>query len=376
MITSLKENKSKLEWIGGLPTTRKNIALLIPQFNEGSNTNMEARLEYFATVASTHKDLLDVVIIDDGSTDGSLQRIRTYRDTHNSTFHLAAVTPNAQKVGALHLVALALHHDYIMLSDFDTDIVGLAKIFRLCEKMKVDSQIMGCYFRMLPHEGDGSVFRFQQLEYFLFRSLYTFHKKEGSVPVMPGAGCCYKREILLSIYDEHSGLRNGEDREATLLGLKFGYRAFYAKNILTLTRPPLSFRSLVKQRIRWNLGYIETFYKERAHYFAEIRKFTSTGRRTLLDAVAIKLNILTPYIIIATLIINWKIAVAALLVIYTLWIFLPFHAFLLSPRESEGLKSSWLFSVFYFPIYKISLDCIAWTGALTKFIKALHAEKK
>jgi cellulose synthase/poly-beta-1,6-N-acetylglucosamine synthase-like glycosyltransferase len=195
------------------------------------------------------------------------------------------------------------------------------------------------------------------------------------VPVMPGAGCCYKREILLSIYDEHSGLRNGEDREATLLGLKFGYRAFYAKNILTLTRPPLSFRSLVKQRIRWNLGYIETFYKERAHYFAEIRRFNSTGRRTLLDAVAIKLNILTPYIIIAALIINWKIAVAALLVIYAFWIFLPLHAFLLSPGESEGLKSSWLLSIFYFPIYKISLDCIAWTSALAKFIRTLQAGK-
>jgi len=37
--------------------------------------------------------------------------------------------------------------------------------------------------------------------------------------------------------------KNGEDREATLIGLKLGYKAYYQKNVLTL------YFSIVKERL-------------------------------------------------------------------------------------------------------------------------------
>lgn len=363
--------KSRFEWIGCTPLKKKNIALLIPQYNEGSNTNLEQRLQYFNSVATKCKDLLDVIIIDDGSTDDSLNQIKKFFYERDAAFYLASVTPNANKVGALHLAVLSLHHEYIILSDFDTDIIGVEKMFRIIESMKHDPHLMGCYFKMLPYEGSGKVFHFQQLEYSVLRCLYRFHRKEGSVPVMPGAGSCYKKSVLLSIYNEHSGQRNGEDREATLLGHKQGYKTFYVDNILTLTRPPLSFRSLIKQRVRWNLGYIETFYKEREHYFSEIKKFSSVGRRTVFDALTIKLTILLPFIIVATFFFSIKLGLVVLSMVYLVGIFLPLNALLLSPRESKGLRDNWILSVLYFPIYKITLDCIAWSKALFKFYKAL-----
>jgi hypothetical protein len=115
-------------------------------------------------------------------------------------------------VGALYKTILNVGHPYIILSDFDTDIEGIEELLVNAVNLKAEPDLVGCYFKMVPFEGTGIVFAFQQLEYALQRSIYSFHKDEGSVRVMPGAASCYKRKVLLSIYLEHSGLRNGKDR--------------------------------------------------------------------------------------------------------------------------------------------------------------------
>jgi cellulose synthase/poly-beta-1,6-N-acetylglucosamine synthase-like glycosyltransferase len=164
-------------------------------------------------------------------------------------------------------VSMEISHEFVILSDFDTDLVGLKEVIdEICNHQN-DVYRMGYYFRMIPFEGSGAIFLFQQLEYCFARVFYKFHNHEKSVPVMPGAGSCFKREILNSIFEVHSGLRNGEDRESTLIGIRLGYSVSYLETVLALTRPPLTYKKLVSQRIRWNLGYLETLLFERKYYF-------------------------------------------------------------------------------------------------------------
>lgn len=106
-------------------------------------------------------------------------------------------------------------------------------------------------FQNVSFWGAGLTFKMQQLEYCFARTYYTLHKKEQTVPVMPGAGSCYKRHLLLEIYKLHSGLRSGEDREATTISLKLNFKVFYLDDVCALTRPPAQMPQLVKQRIRW-----------------------------------------------------------------------------------------------------------------------------
>lgn len=369
MIQLLNQRSVKLEWIGASPSGNKRAALLIPQFNESSNTNLGKRLKYFKEIVKDFGEHLDVIIIDDGSVDDSLERIKDFQKANLGAFFVASIYPNANKVGALFLTTLAISHELIILSDFDTDILGLKEIVMTLDVLRSDQTLMGCYFRMLPFEGSGNVFLFQQLEYSLARSQYKFYQRERSVPVMPGAGSCYKREVLISIYNQHSGLRSGEDREATLIGLKLGYKALYNDNVLTLTRPPLSFKALVKQRIRWNLGYIETFHKEMDYYHGQVKRFTRIGMITLKDIIVVVFTLLLPLVITIAGIMDLRSLVIISSSVYAAHFFWCLYLIFISPKESLEFKKDRTFSILYFPIFKMVLDYIAWSGALLKFIQ-------
>jgi len=370
MLEHLAQRGIALRWIGDAPQHGKDMAMLIPQFNEGSKDGFECRLAYFDSFARKYQDSIDVVLIDDGSTDASMHKINAYQKANDTKLYIASISPNAQKVGALFKTILNVDHPYIILSDFDTDIKGIEELLVNAVMLKRDPDLMGCYFKMVPFEGTGNVFAFQQLEYALQRSIYSFHKREGSVRVMPGAASCYKRKALLSIYSAHSGLRNGEDREATLLGLKMKYKTMYLDSVLAMTRPPLSFSALVNQRIRWNLGYFETFDKERDYYLKQIGKLNRFGIVTLVDMLVVVFILCLP----ALFLLIGLTADARELMLFSMVIYLVYIIWaarvLFDPAEQAGKKMfSHIGSLVIFPLFKIALDFCSWGGALLKFVR-------
>jgi cellulose synthase/poly-beta-1,6-N-acetylglucosamine synthase-like glycosyltransferase len=372
-MTLLNEQITELTWIGPAPGDNKRLALLVPQFNEGSHCNIQSRLRYFTTIATSFSDQMDVILIDDGSTDNSLDSIRLFLEQNNYPFFLAAISPNANKVGALNLTALAISHEFILLSDFDTDIVGYDIIIRSLDALKDDPASMGLYFRMLPYEGNNQVFAFQQLEYATLRSLYKLYARDGNVPVMPGAGACYKRACLLAIYEEHSGLRSGEDREATMIGLKLAYKTHYIGDVLILTRPPLLFSTLVKQRVRWNLGYLETYHKESAYYAQQVRKLTRIGMVFLLDALAVIFMVLLPAIGLCLGLVSLHLLVTFVLITYLSGILLCVSALLISPKEFVEIRKKLIVSILLYPVFKFTIGYFSWRRAIAMFLKKLWA---
>lgn len=365
----LSDSTARLNWIYASPKAGRKTALLIPQYNENSNCDFNERLLYFKSVAANYSDEIDVILIDDGSTDDSLEIMKKFQEAHDYPFYLASVTPNCNKVGALFLTILSISHEFVVLSDFDTDIDGYNNIMLQLDILRKEEDSMGCYFRMLPFEGAGPVFAFQQLEYAILRSLYRFYAKEGSVPVMPGAGACYKRAELLAIYREHSGLRSGEDREATMIGLKLGYRTYYQEEVLTLTRPPLSFKTLSKQRVRWNLGYLETFYKEKKYYGEQIKRFTRIGIIFLTDILIVSFMLLLPLILLLLGIMNVYILLYFLLGIFIGGILFCLYAIAVCPKEFIELRGKVLFPILMFLPFKLVVGHITWVKALLVFLK-------
>lgn len=364
---------TSFNWIGNKPKHEKQIAMLIPQYNEYSQFNMENRLDYFNSLAKKFKSSLDVIIIDDGSTDKSLEAMKSFVDREESFLYIASVYPNANKVGALYLTTLNIHHDFVITSDFDTDIDELKHFFQYLPKLKQDPLLMGGYFRMLPFEGSGSIFLFQQIEYSFLRGLYKFHAKELSVRVMPGAGSCYKREILIALFNEHSGCRNGEDRETTILGIKNGYRTFYMQDVLALTRPPLTFKKLLKQRIRWNLGYLETFAKEKKYYINQIFKFTRVGIITLSDILFVIYLLLSPILIVSSFIFSLNIFIILCTVILVGSLLWSFNLALISGTEYKELNRNLFKACIIFPFFKLIIECSAWIMAIYSYYKTRNS---
>ncbi|PUZ30114.1 Glycosyltransferase, catalytic subunit of cellulose synthase and poly-beta-1,6-N-acetylglucosamine synthase [Chitinophaga costaii] len=378
MINHLKKNAVQIEWVGNAPGKEKKIAMLVPQFNESKNHNFESRLCYFKTISKSHEQEIDLIIIDDGSTDNSLEIINQYLLKNPGAFYLASIRPNASKVGALFLTALSISHEYVILSDFDTDTIGLQHMLNSISELSSDVRLMGGYFRMLPFEGTGHIFRYQQLEYTIARSLYKFHAAEKSIRVMPGAGSCFKRQVLVDIYHHHSGLRNGEDREATVLGLKLGYKTIYLNNILALTRPPLSMKALIKQRIRWNLGYLETLAKERNYYLRLIARGKKIGLVTFMDLLTIAFIVLLPVMLLTTLFLSPVYFLISILAIYISQVAWCGYLISSAPHEAHEFKSRQIEVILAYPVLKIAVDYCAWMGAIIKYfkhpkVKAVHS---
>lgn len=371
MYSNNPHKRPKIRWVTNAPSTGKSTVLLIPEYNESKNTNLESRLTYFTRLADEHNEILDIVIIDDGSTDESLKRITTFFEQSPSNLYLVSVTPNSQKVGALYITALALaDYEYIILSDFDTDLENLSAIRESYCLMDSDPQLMGCYFKMIPFDGKGLTFLFQKMEYSFARIYYKFHKSEQSVPVMPGAGCCFKRETLLKVYALHSGLRNGEDREATVIGLNLGLKTIYFKEILALTRPPITFLSLLTQRKRWYLGYLETLDKERYFYMRMILKLNKIGIRTLQDIIGICILLFLPLEFIAFGYINVRSTLLLCLCCYLTSIIYYFLLFASHPEETQEFRSKDKSLIFAYPLFWLSVSFLSWWRALLTLRKS------
>ncbi|WPV66523.1 glycosyltransferase family 2 protein [Chitinophaga sp. LS1] len=370
-----------LEWVHNLPLVCNRVALLIPQYNEGMNCNMEKRLYYFKELAQEYKHIVDVILIDDGSTDNSLSVMQEFVANHSDSFYLTAVTPNAQKVGALYAVANNLPHEFVILSDFDTDLMCLQNLEQSLSQLDEDPDMMGAYFKMIPYEGSGLCFQLQQMEYSFARIYYKFHDKDKSVPVMPGAGSCFKRDMLIELYHEHSGLRNGEDRETTVLGMEKGYKTMYADKVLALTRPPLTFKVLANQRKRWYAGYLETVLKENKFYVSKILRFHRIGIRTLQDLLGVLVLLLLPLELIILSIVSLKLTASLVVGAYLLSILYYFTLFAANKYERTEIRkgSTWL--ILLYPLFWLSISFLAWWRAIgvvhkSKILEIMKKKRK
>lgn len=369
-------NKTSLSWHTDQLETGKKLALIIPLYNEcTSNVIFKKRLQYFDDVSKKYADVLDVILVNDGSSDDSLEALQLYHLENDSSFHIANISPNRNKVGALYIVVVNIDHHFVLLSDFDTQIAGIDLLLDNIEASCNSKEIMGAYFRMLPFNGTGNIFLYQELEYSIARIYYKFHRKDQIIPVMPGAGSLYNRKILTEIYHKHSGLRNGEDRETTLIGYKKGYHAIYMNNILTLTSTPSTYKSLITQRIRWNLGYLETCYKERNFYSKLLLKQDGIAIRCFMDLLWVITLLLVPIVLIYYLLINpfyFVLLTASLYFLCALWASIMVQYYLV---ETQELSTRRVKAIVLFPIYKYSVDYIAWVGATLSFFKNLFNKR-
>lgn len=371
MISVLKDRKAGIEWINNLTDQHKKFSVLVPQYNEARNNGFIKRLDHFRKMAELHRSWLDIVLVDDGSDDYNLEMINNYLEKYPAAFSVASVTPNSRKVGALFLATAEVSHEYIILTDFDTDLANIDSMLLHYQVMAGDPSVIGWYFRMLPYDGKGFVYKMQELEYAFARMYYRFHRADHSVPVMPGAGCCFRRKTLLDIYHQHSGLMNGEDREATMIGIKMGYKVLYKNDVLALTRTPQDFMTLLRQRKRWYLGYLETFVKEKNFYLDQLKKGKWVGIRVLLDITGITLLLLMPLIMLVMAVAS-PISLVYLLLLYPLSLVYYISLLLMNKTESREIPVTDKLLVLMYPLFWVVLSYLAWVRAM----KALAAKKK
>ncbi|GCE05850.1 glycosyltransferase [Dictyobacter aurantiacus] len=244
------------------------VSVIIPAWNEeiGLLGTVKTLLE------STYRNL-EIVVVNDGSTDGSDALMRTFaykyerqtlgrRDMPRLVYYYQA---NGGKGRALN-TGISLSHGQIIVS-IDADclvhrdaIANFVTCFR-------DPKVMAAVGNVKIGNTRTLVGAIQQLEY-----LFSFYFKKAdsimnTIYIIGGAAGAFRREVFerLGGYSVHNIT---EDIELSVRIQKAGWKIVYAPGAVIYTEGASTIRGLIKQRLRWKRGRFETFRDHRSLFFS------------------------------------------------------------------------------------------------------------
>ncbi|MEJ2864850.1 glycosyltransferase [Actinomycetospora flava] len=227
------------------------VSVIVPAYNEAENIEATVR----SILANDHP--LEVVVVDDGSTDGTadlledlaLPRVRVIRQV------------NAGKSAALNRGVAAAKNDLIVMIDGDT-IFQPDTVAQLVAPF-ADPDVGAVAGNVKIANRDRLIPRMQHLEYVVgFNVDRRVQDAWGSISTIPGAAGAFRREAV----QEVGGLSSdtlAEDTDLTIALGRAGWRVVYNERALAWTEAPVSAGQLWRQRFRWSYGTMQALWKHR-----------------------------------------------------------------------------------------------------------------
>ncbi|MCU1593812.1 MAG: bi-functional transferase/deacetylase [Frankiales bacterium] len=228
------------------------VSVLVPAYNEAVGIEQALR----SLAASDHPNL-EIVVIDDGSTDGTgdiveslgLPNVRLVRQE------------NGGKAAALRRGTAEASHDILVMLDGDT--VFETTTVRLLVQPLKDPKIGAVSGNTKVGNRRGLLGRWQHLEYVsgfnLDRRLLDLLR---CITTVPGACGAFRREAVVAA----GGLSSdtlAEDTDITMGILRAGYEVVHEERARAWTEAPSSSNDLWKQRYRWGYGTLQCMWKHR-----------------------------------------------------------------------------------------------------------------
>ncbi|ACO32543.1 MULTISPECIES: glycosyltransferase [Acidobacterium] len=233
------------------------VAILIPAYNEE-----KVIVRTIRSALNSDYPHLHVVVIDDGSTDRTLEVAREAYAQEIADGKLTVLTkPNAGKAEALNFGLRQIREEVYVGIDADTVIAvdAVSKLVRHFADPKVGAVA-----------GNAKVgnkvnlwTRWQALEYitgqnFERRALDLFNV----VTVVPGAIGAWRTAAVLAggCYPLNTV---AEDADLTMNLVEQGYKVIYEDHALAFTEAPINANGLMRQRFRWSFGTLQAVFKHR-----------------------------------------------------------------------------------------------------------------
>ncbi|WP_206335482.1 glycosyltransferase family 2 protein [Natronolimnobius sp. AArcel1] len=231
-----------------------DVTVLIPAYNEEGyvGRTIQALLD-----AEYPTERLEIIAIDDGSTDDTYAEASTYA----AVFEQVRVVSkeNGGKYSALNYGLLFASSEIIVTVDADS-IVAANALKRIVAPFRDDADIGAVASNVTIWNRDSLVTRCQQLEYTIGVNIYRRALDYfGIVMVVPGCLGAYRRDALDEVFAYDPDTLT-EDFDVTMKVLRAGYRVTVS-DARVYTEAPSTWADLHRQRLRWYRGNYMTILK-------------------------------------------------------------------------------------------------------------------
>jgi hyaluronan synthase len=236
------------------------LTVIIPAYNEGA---MVRKSIESAMQASYPRDRLEVVVVDDGSTDDTWFHIKQAAAQYPGQIVTQRLPVNCGKREALATGFKIARGEVLVTLDSDSvietgSLLAIAGPFRdarvgaVAGKVKVYNRRQGIIPRML------------HVRYILsFDMLRASESGYGTVYCCPGALTGYRASVVQQVvkrWVEQTFLGTpctvGEDRSLTNLILSRGYDTVYQRSAIVHTLTPITYSKLCRMLLRWDRSYV------------------------------------------------------------------------------------------------------------------------
>lgn len=266
VIESIKRNLYKEK---RLPPYLPKVSVVVPAWNEevGIVKTVESIL------ANTYSNL-EVVVINDGSTDNSDKLMRDFvsQYEHRSAGKeympklLYVYKENEGKGKALN-DGIRLASGEVIIS-IDADCVLLPDTVQNFVTHFQDEHVMAAVGNVKIGNQKTLLGTLQYLEF-----LFSFYFKKAdslfnTIYIIGGAAGAFRRSVFEKI-GMYSSENITEDIDLSVRIQKAGMRIVYAADAIVYTEAATTFKGLAAQRLRWKRGRFQTFYEHRNLFFSE-----------------------------------------------------------------------------------------------------------
>jgi poly-beta-1,6 N-acetyl-D-glucosamine synthase len=228
------------------------VSIIVPAYNEAAGIEQAVR-----SLAASQYPEFEVVVVDDGSTDGTgelvdglqLLNVRVIREA------------NRGKAAALNTALAASRHDIVVAVDADT-LFETGTLTSLVRPL-ADPEVGAVAGNTKVGNRRGLLGRWQHIEYVTgFNLDRRLLDVLGCMPTVPGALGAFRKTALLEVGGFSSDTL-AEDTDLTIALSRRGLRVVYEENARAFTETPATWNGLWRQRYRWSFGTMQSVWKHR-----------------------------------------------------------------------------------------------------------------
>lgn len=329
----------------GLPT----FSIVVPVKNEekvvGRLLDALSRLSYPA-------DRREIIIVEDGSTDRTLEICRSYADEHGANLKILHRSFSNGKPSALNYGIECAKGEIVGI--FDVDSVPAADVLLNVCKYFEDSSVAAVQGRMLSINSEENMLtKFISYEEAVWCETYLRGKDVLDLFVHLKGSCQFIRRNVLEKLKGFDERVLSEDMEISARLTERGYRIRYASDVQCWQESPAGLRQLFRQRTRWYRGTMEVAFKY-GRLMAKLNKRNIDAEATLFGPFVLIASLVTYFGAFCTFFtafpfdVLWRFAMQFTALVTTFTVFVCGFALVYASKPRKVANLLWLPFIYFY----------------------------